>query len=428
MKIVHVENHRHDHLVVNLTFRRGATTDPDGSSGRAWFGGEMLLRGTRHLSEERFQAELDLLGSSLNVGVGAETIHVVGDCRRETWGPFMDLLGEAVLHPVFLQPELVKLRRNHLEAIRNSRDSDNHLLMQMIPRLLFEGHPYARPARGEESELTAVSLDDARAFQHEHLARDMLIVGVAGDATRDEIDARLGPLADALPAAAPPHVIPTPEDSSEGLDVLLVERAGRTQAHVGIARLSAPGSAPDLVPLVVCNTAFGDTFTAPLVREIREERGWSYGVDSSLLPGRLTGVHVMQYAPANEYATDAIALGLRLLDETIERGPDEEDLDFAKSWLVNHFPFHFDTPAKRLDLQLQMLMTNRTPDYLDSFVERVRAVSREDAHAAADRHWAGRRIAVVVVGDPSLADSLATLKGLKRLRRVPFDHSGALTH
>jgi len=428
MKIVHVENHRHDHLVVNLTFRRGATTDPEARSGRAWFGGEMLLRGTRHLSEERFQDELDLLGSSLSVGVGAETIHVVGDCRRETWRPFMDLLSEAVLHPAFVQPELDKLYRNHLESIRNARDSDSHLLGQMIPRLLFEGHPYARPARGEELELNAVSLDDARAFQREHLTRDMLIVGVAGDATRDEVDARFGPLVDALPAAAPPHEIPTPEDQSGGLDVILVERPGRTQAHVGIARLSAPGSAPDLVPLVVCNTAFGDTFTAPLVREIREERGWSYGVDSSLLPGRLTGVHVMQYAPANEYATDAIALGMRLLEETIDRGPDEEDLDFAKSWLVNHFPFHLDTPAKRLGLQLQMLMTRRKPEYLDRFVERVRAVSSDDAHAAARRHWAGRRVAVVVVGDPSLADSLTTLKGLTRLRRVPFDHSGALPH
>ncbi len=426
MKILHVENPRHDHVVLNLTFRRGGTADPLGQSGRAWLTGKMLLRGAGEMSEERFQDELDLLGSNLSVGVGAESLHVVGDCRRETWGAFMDLLGEAILRPTILEAELDKLRRNHLESIRNSRDSDSALLMQMVPRLLFEGHAYGRPVRGEEVDLPGLTADDLKAFHHGHLAQENLVAGIAGHATRDEADAQLATLVDRLPPTAVSHTTPPPDDPRGTLDVLLVERPGRTQAQVGIARRSAMGSAPDLVPLVVCNTAFGDTFTAPLVREIRETRGWSYGVDSSLLPGRLTGIHVMQYAPSNEYATDAISLGLELLERTIQEGPAAEDVDFAKSWLINHFPFYFDTSSKRLEMQIQMLLTGREPDYLDRFVERVRAVTPDTARAAAQRHWAGRRVAIVVVGDPSLADSLAQLDGLSRLRRVRYDHSGAL--
>ena len=426
MKVLHVENHRHDHVVINLTFRRGGTADPQGQSGRAWLAGKMLMRGTESLSEERFQEELDLLGSNLNVGIGAESLHIVGDCRTETWGAFMDLLAEAVLHPGLLEPELDKLRRNHLESIRNSRDSDGSLLMQMVPRLLFGPHPYGRPVRGEEIDLPALQVGDLRSFHRDQLARDVLVAGVAGHATRDEVDAHLAPLMDRLPAQAGPDTTSVPEDPRGTLDVLLVERPGRTQAQVGIARMSAPGRAADIVPLIVCNTAFGDTFTAPLVREIREIRGWSYGVDSALIPGRLAGLHLMQYAPSNEYATDAIALGLQLLERTIADGPSTDDVEFAKSWLVNHYPFYFDTASKRLDLQIQMLLTGRPHDYLDRFVERVRAVTPADAHRAARNHWADRRVAVVVVGDPSLADSLAGLRGLSRLRRVRYDHSGAL--
>ncbi|MFH1529674.1 MAG: pitrilysin family protein [Pseudomonadota bacterium] len=426
MKIVHVENHRHDHLVVKLTFRRGGTTDPPALSGRAWVAGKMLLRGTRHLSEEYFQEELDFLGSNLDVGIGAESFHLIGDCRRETWGPFMDLMSEALLHPSLLKPELKKFKRNHLESIRNSRDSDSSILMQMVPRLLFERHPYGRPVRGEEAELPALTVGDLKTFHRGHLARDVLIVGVAGDATAEEVEARFAPLAAQLPAAAPPHALAPPDDPGHGLEVLLVERPGRTQAQVGIARRAAPGSAADLVPLVVFNTAFGDTFTAPLVREIREIRGWSYGVESSLLPGRLTGVHFMHYAPSNEYATDAIALGLQLLSRTLEDGPTAEDVEFAKSWLINHFPFNFDTASKRLDLQIQMALTGRDSTYLDRFVERVRAVCPEDARLAAQHHLENRRVVVVVVGDPSLADSLSRLDGLTRMRRVRYDHSGPL--
>ncbi len=426
MKVVHVENHRHDHVVVNLTFRRGGTTDPASHTGRSWLTGKMLLRGTRSLSEERFQEELDLLGSNLAVGVGAESLHIVGDCRRETWGAFMDLLAEAVLHPSLLKPELVKLSRNHLESLRNSRDSDSSILMQMVPRLLFGRHAYGRPVRGEEAELPGLTVEDLQAFHRDHLARDTLVAGVAGDASPEEVDARLMPLVCCLPDAATPHATPPPDDPRDTLDVLLLERPGRTQAQVGIARQSAPGSAEDLIPLVVCNTAFGDTFTAPLVREIRETRGWSYGVDSTLLPGRLTGVHLMHYAPSNGYAADAIALGLQLLSRTIDDGPAAEDVEFAKSWLINHFPFYFDTSSKRLDMQIQMLLTGRETSYLDRFVERVRAVTPQDAHMAARKHWADRRVAVVVVGDPSLAESLSRLDGLTRLRRLPYDHSGAL--
>ena len=427
MKIVHVENHRHDHIVLKLTFRRGGTTDPVGGSGRAWLTGNMLLRGTKRLSEELFQEELDFLGSNLDVGVGAESVHVVGDCRRETWGPFMELLSEAILSPSLLDDELDKLIRNHIESLRNSRDSDSSILMQMIPRLLFERHPYGRPVRGEEAELPDCTVAGLQAFHGDHLASDVLVAGVAGDATREEVDRHLAPLLERLPAHAVPHNLAPLEDPRDTLDVLLVERPGRSQAQVGIARRAAPGSAEDLIPLVVCNTAFGDTFSAPLVREIREVRGWSYGVESTLLPGRLTGVHLMHYAPSNEYAADAISLGLDLLRGVIERGPAPEDVEFAKSWLINHFPFHFDTASKRLDLQIQMLLTGRDNRYLDRFVERVRAVTPEDAHRAARNHWAGRRVAVVVVGDPSLGDSLERLDGLTRLRRVRYDHPGPLS-
>ena len=426
MKVLHVENHRHDHIVVNLTFRRGGTADPLDHTGRAWLTGKMLMRGTKSLSEERFQEELDFLGSNLNVGVGAESIHIVGDCRKDTWGAFMALLADAVLDPGLIEPELDKLRRNHLESIRNSRDSDTSLLMQMVPRLLFEEHPYGRPVRGEELDLPRIGVADLASFHREHLAQDILVAGVAGHATPEEVDAHLAPLVERLPARATPHTTPVPRDPMGGLDVLLVERPGRTQAQVGIARLSGPGKSADIVPLIVCNTAFGDTFTAPLVREIREIRGWSYGVDSSLIPGRLAGLHLMQYAPSNEYATDAIALGLQLLERTIDEGPSAGDVEFAKSWLVNHYPFYFDTASKRLDLQIQMLLTGRAPDYLERYIDRVKAVTPADARAAAQNHWAGRRVAVVVVGDPSLGDSLERMDGLTRLRRVRHDHSGAL--
>lgn len=424
--MIYVENTLHDYISVNLAFTRGSGHDPEDKPGLAYLTGQMLLRGTARRSEEEFQAELDHIGSNLDVHVTPEAFQVVGDCRRDTLPRFMELLSEMVLTPGFEPKELDRLKRLQREEIRGARDNDSIVLHIFLMKHLFEGHPFQGPQRGEEADLKRISIKDIRAWWERHICAASLQAGVAGNLSLEEAQDLIQTFIRGLNPGVELPDPPAPPARAPGLDVLLVTHPGRTQSQVGISTLAPSGQASDLLELIVANTAFGDTFTSPLVREIREKRGWSYGVDSTVIPGRTTGVMLVQYAPSTETTIEALHLGLDLLDDLCRQGLPEEEIEFAKKHLINRFPFRVDTPPKRLDLLMSLALTGRTGAYVDGYREAVARVTPAQANAAAARHLSPQGRAVVIVGDPSLEPQLRAMSGVTRVRTIDYRTQGRL--
>jgi len=149
-------------------------------------------------------------------------------------------------------------------------------------------------------------------------------------------------------------------------------------------------------------------------------------VDSSYAARTTMGTQTMHFAPENVHVAEAVSLSLDLAKKAARVGLGDEEIEFASNWLVQRYPFRMQTPARRLAAKIGAVLTGRPEDDPERFVERVRAVNPAQVREALARHWNPGRVAVVVVGDPSLADSLSKLPGLRRLRTVNADHVGPL--
>jgi zinc protease len=217
-----------------------------------------------------------------------------------------------------------------------------------------------------------------------------------------------------------------PDTTCEGLDLLLVTKEERSQAQVIIGQRAIPGDHPLMVPLRVAVLGFGGTFTSPLVREIREKRGWSYGVSAGLMAGRRGGSFKMRFSPKNDEVAPAISLALEMLNELVYKGPDEETLAFTKRFLVQQYPFMTETPVSRLDQMMHVAATNKPSDYLDTYCERVQAVEADAALFALRSVLLPARQTVVVFGDPSLEESLTKIPGIARFRKLNVDYDAPI--
>lgn len=149
------------------------------------------------------------------------------------------------------------------------------------------------------------------------------------------------------------------------------------------------------------HTILGATASARLFMNLREEKGYTYGAYSSLDARRLAGTFRATAEVRAPVTGDSLREFFHELGRIREEEVTEKELRDAKSYLTGVFPIRLETQEGLTDQLVQMKMHGLPPDYLETYAERVRAVTREDVRRVARELITPDRAAVVVVGDAS---------------------------
>ncbi|MGB5694439.1 MAG: pitrilysin family protein [Polyangiales bacterium] len=407
---------------VEIGFPVGSLRDPAGREGLAQLTGHLMRRGPSGLSQERFEDRLARLGARVSVQVSMRSTRIRATVLRRHVEPMFELLAGMVWQPALRSSDFSKLKRQARAALDARLDDDQTLGAVCFREALFGEHPYGRSLSGHAESLGRIGVEQVRHFYARHLEKGAFLTGVAGDLTETE--------ARRLVASHFPRVgrgkhkdssVP-PTHARRGRHVVIVDKPERTQTQLFIGTLGARTHDRNLFPLIVSNAAFGGTFSAPLMQQVRAVRGWSYGAYSRLLHSTQRDAWYMWTAPATEYSADCAALQIDLLERWVERGITRAELSFAQRYLINSHCFDRDTPSKRLEARLDVELLRIPRSYVDKHDELIAGVTRERANDATKARISPRDLTIVVVATASeVAGSFERLPGVKSLEIVPFD-------
>jgi hypothetical protein len=171
------------------------------------------------------------------------------------------------------------------------------------------------------------------------------------------------------------------------------------QAHVMIGQPGYKRDDPDFFPLLVGNYILGGGgFVSRLMTEVREKRGLTYGVGSGFSPGLHAGAFSIGLQTRPDQADEALRVSRDVLARFVAEGPTQAELQAAKDNLIGGFALRIDSNRKLLD-NVANIAWNRLPlDYLDTWTQRVAAVTADQVRAAFQRKLQPDRMATVVVG------------------------------
>jgi zinc protease len=249
--------------------------------------------------------------------------------------------------------------------------------------VLFGDHAYGRSTIGRHADVAGLEWEAVRAQLEGRVRHARALVGMAGDIDADRLRARLEPVVHAFTdGSGAPAATPEPEPPRR-LVVRLVDKPARTQSQIYVGHLGLEAGDAGYFPAALMNTAFGGTFTARLSREVRQNRGWSYGAYSRMLRSRRRDAFYLWTFPAMAQMVECIGLELDLLRELRADGVTHEEYDFARKYLDNHFLFAVETASLRVALALRQVVLGLPPDFYERYRERVRAVAHEEVVEAA---------------------------------------------
>ena len=394
----------------------GTAADPPHRAGLAAFTTDLLDEGSGGRSALDVSDALARLGADLDVDVGPDAIVVSLTTITRFMQPALALLAEMITAPNLAAPDVERVRKLRLERLRQLRDHAAAVAERALARVLYRDHPYGHLGLGTEASLEATTLDDVRAFHRGAfvpigstlvLVGDAPIEALVAEAERAFSGWRPAPGGAAVNHEAgltPPGLVPE-------YRIAVVPRPGAAQSELRIAHVCASRSTPDYHALALLNMILGGQFVSRVNMNLRQEKGYTYGVRTGFDLRRGLGPFVLQTSVQTEVTADAIREALREIEDL--RGPrpaTAEEIALARASITRGYPRGFETAHQVARGVAQLALHNLPDSYFEQFVPRVEAVTEADVSRVAAQYLDTARMVTLVVGDHDrIARSLTSL-------------------
>lgn len=391
-----VEDYSVPIVTIRFAFDRGSSADPEGKEGLANLMTSLFDEGAGDLDSEAFQIRLDDAGAEMSFRAGRDNIYGSMRSLAESRAEAFDLLRLAVTQPRFDAAPVGRMKSQVVAGIRASENDPNTLAGRRWLRALYGDHPYARPSDGTEETLNVITADDLAAFHRGTFVRDGLHVAVVGAIDAETLATELDRVFGDLPEAS---TLPAVPDVDQKLDQQVRYDYPLPQARL---RLSYPGLArddPEFFAAALMNHILGGgSFTSRLFKEVREQRGLAYGIDSGLSSFRHANALVIGTSTRADKAEETLGVIRDVVHRMAEEGPTAEELEAAKKYVIGAYAVNnLDNSASIAATLVQLQIDDLGIDYIDRRADLINAVTLEETKAVA-RRLLSAEPAVLVIG------------------------------
>jgi len=418
-----VERHDLPIVTLDLVVKSGETLTPKGKEGLASITASLLDEGTKTRDALQIAGELAEIGSTVGAGgeLEATTVSLTTLARHLERG--MDLFADVILNPSFPDKELSRLKLERLAHLKARADDPEQTAAAVFPRLIYGvDHAYGRPELGTAASVESLTRDDVMAFYRKIMVPGNATLVVVGDVRTDAVVPALevrfrswksGPVPENPPVSAAPS-------PAGGRPVYWIDKLAAAQSVLTVGKVGAARKSADFFALLVMNTVLGGQFGSRINMNLREEKGYSYGAQSSFSflrgPGPFEAGGTVQTAVTRPALVELLK---ELTDIAGPRPVTQAELGFAKQRIIQGFPHRFETTFG-VAAQLAALAGADLPDdEFEHYQRRIEAVSKADVDRVARQYITPESMSVLVVGDRSQIEaSILSLPFVQRIERL----------
>ena len=384
---------------VRLIFDAGAAREPAGKSGLAALVNGLLDAGAGGLDATGISFEFERLGAQYSAASGYDfaSVSLRSLSDPALLGPALRNLRRVITGPEFPVKAVERQKQRLLIAIERKRQSPGEIARDAFQAAIYRDHPYAYPSDGTRESVAILERRDIVNFHGDHYSAGNARLVIVGDLDREQAAALAEELTQDLAPGQAPQPLPAVGRLEQG-ETIRIEHPS-SQVHILLGQPGLQRGDPDYFPLYVGNHILGGGgFVSRLYEEIREKRGLSYGAYSYFTPRRAAGPFTASLQTRGGQEQQALQVLRETIRAFIEQGPTPEELEAAKKNISGGFPLRLDSNGKILSYIAMIAFYGLPPDYLDTFIEKVNAVTLEQIREAFRRRLQPDRFITVMVG------------------------------
>ncbi|WP_020597420.1 M16 family metallopeptidase [Spirosoma panaciterrae] len=364
--------------------------------GSAFFAVKMLAEGTASRSSAQISEYIDRYGAFLELNSGPDRASIVIYCLTKFLPKVLPLLSEVLNEPTFPQKELEDLRNITLQNLRVNFEKNAYLAGILLRETLFgANHPYGRSQR--PAAIEQLSRDQVVAFYERVIQNRPFQIILAGQATETEvilINQVLGQSlirTDSLPSFSENPVTATEP-------VVVAEKPDSIQSSIRVGRRLFTRSHPDFFKMLVTNEVLGGYFGSRLMKNIREEKGFTYGISSNMPSFRHDG-YFMIGTDVNKENTqqtlDEVQKEIHTLQTELVS---DDELEIVKNYMAGEFVGSLNTPFEIADRYKVILLDGMPANFLTTYIQNIRSVTSLGIMETSKKYFEKSVLKEIIVG------------------------------
>jgi len=412
-----------------ITIMGGADqVEPPGKRGVASLTAAMMLEGTTTRDGEALSNALQRLGTTVQVNIGGESGTIRFTSTAAKFEPTLAILADVLENPTFPAAALDRQRAQRVVALTQARQQGPAIANVVFPRVLYgAAHPFGQATT--EETIKAITRDDLVALHKSYFRPGHALITVVGDVNavtaKRAVERALALWTDTTAVIPPEKIFDYPAaPQPKGTAIYLVDRPGAAQSSVAIGLPGPRRDTPDYYALAVLNMMLGGHIQSRLSANIREEKGYSYGVRSSFDFGHGPGA----FRAGGEIVGDKTDLALIEFMKELKgiqgaKPISDEELAMTKDALSQRLLGTFGSVNGIENAVTSIWLQGLPEDYYQQYAKRIGAITRDDVLRVAKQYVDLGHLAIVIVGDRKSIEGPLKATGIAPV--VVLDSTGA---
>ncbi|MDP4605055.1 MAG: insulinase family protein, partial [Erythrobacter sp.] len=398
---------------VTMSFDAGSAADPADKRGLGGLTMALFEEGTASLTGQQIAEASERLGVSISAGSSDDRSSFTLAALTANLAPSLDLMRQIMREPAFNPADLERVRTQTVTGIRQAMKSPQGIAQRTASPELF-GADSAYGGNTTIQSVSSITRDDLIAFKDRWIRPDNGEVFVISDRPLDEIVTALNAAFGNWTAPATPKgsKTVTAEQVGKGNRIILVNRPNSPQSFIYGGQVTPLDAGdPEFVAFGSANNSLGGNFLARLNMNLRETKGWSYGVRGGAQARENAVVYAISGGVQADRTGDSLAEMLRETKEFLtEKGVTAEELDRTIASEVGALPGRFETSPAVLGAMQGNALFGRSDNYQETLAALYRSQTAESLDAVARATLDLDKFVWVVVGDAAKVRS--QLEGL----------------
>ena len=404
MKVLLVEHNTLPIVNFELCFKASPLIEDEGFEGLASLTANLMSEGTTSRNSEQIANDLEHYGIDYSAQADWDSIHFsLSNLTKYTDKAFA-IFADILQNPVFPEKEVQRVKKERIADRQRSVDSIGKVVTEQFAKMLYADYRYATPLRGSIASLKNIRRENIADFYDKYFHFKDAVLLVTGDINEEKLRALIK---NNFTKPSNPFKYKSPllkynKGSSDRVRIIHKEGAQQTEVllgHIGIDR-----SNPDHYTVLLLNQILGGYFLSRLNMNLRQDKGFTYGISSGFGFRKVTGPFSISAAVHSKNTAEAIDEIIKEVKKITNEPVTDEELANAKGYFGGVFPIAFET-AEQILYGLATIESHQLDDdYFRTFREKITKISKEDILKAAQKYLHPDNLLIVAGGDKSLIE------------------------
>lgn len=408
MRVVLLKDDKVPTFSLQWLFAGGGLADPPQQRGLAMVTADLLSEGTAKRSSRQIAEEFARLGAGMGAGAapasGHTTVSLTGlsDNLAET----LALAAEVIREPSFPADELAKYKSRFNAQLEMERADPEFLAREQFLGAIYGEHPAALVVP-DQQVMEQLASKDLASYHATYYRPDNALLVAHGALDATQLRAQLEQVFKDWPGGKPElKALPSPQPPQKSR-VVLVERPGSVQTSLWLGSLGIERKHQDYFPMLVMNDILGGGPASRLFTNLREDKGYTYGVYSSFSGSSFPGVVVASTDVRNEVTEPALQELMGELQRIANEPVSQRELDQTRRSITGKFALSLDAPRSLMSNLVTQQIYDLPAGYWDTYPKQVAAVDAKEVQRVARQYFDPKRLQIIAVGDGEVAKVLA---------------------